>query len=784
MKIKGIVKNIVFESPDSLYKVLNVDLDNNENISITGYFPQIDELGFYEFEGETLIHPKYGIQFNCKNYISLNHTTKDGVINYLSSQKFKGVGIITAQNIVDTLGIDAIDKIKKDETCLLSVKGITKSKAHNIYEAVIQNENSEKIFIKLYSYGLTPHMANTIFSKYEELSITKIEENPYILIYDLSGFGFKRCDDLALKIGFKEDNPIRIKEAILFSIYEKIERTGDTFLTYEQVIDSSINLLNQRSENVSFNSDTINLYIEDLINDNRIIKVDNRIYPINLYKAELNSANKLKDLLDYKFKKVDTDKLKEYILDIENGMNIKLTNEQKKAIVKSLSNKVSIITGGPGTGKTTIMKVLLEAKARLLNLALHDSKFINSILLLSPTGRAAKRLQVQTGINASTIHKALEYNENGGFNKGENDKLSASLIIIDESSMIDIELLSHLLDATLISTQIIFIGDSDQLPSVGAGNVLYDLINSRLIPTSYLTEIMRQKEDSDIIKLASMVNNRNIDFSIFNNKKEVFFYQIDEINVIPLILKILDKYVETSGDLFYDMQLLAPMYSSKCGIDELNKQIQNHFNKSDKYIKVGEKIFKENDKVLQLVNNPELKIMNGDTGVIKMIQKTDDGTFLYIDFDSNIVKYPQALLSDLSLGYAISIHKSQGSEYKNIIMPIVSSFRIMLKKKLLYTAITRAKEKVIIIGNSKAFSSALYQNEDMRQTSLARLINPNLSYIKDSTDFESISYDKENKIDYIKINDSESAFDLIKENLNGITPFDCMKEFNGGKEND
>ena len=418
-----------------------------------------------------------------------------------------------------------------------------------------------------------------------------------------------------------------------------------------------------------------------------------------------------------------------------------------------------------------------------MNLDVHDTKFERNVLLLAPTGRASKRLQIQTGIKAQTIHKALEYNEFGGFNKGLDNKLSENLIIIDESSMIDVELLYHLLEALLITSQIVFVGDFDQLPSVGAGNVLEDLINSKKIVVSRLTEIMRQKEDSDIIKLSQMINNKNIDYSIFNNKKEVFFYQIEEKNVVNLIIKILDRYNSLHNDLYYDMQVLAPMYSGLCGIDELNRQIQAHFNKSERFIKSGDNIFKEGDKVLQLVNNPQLKIMNGDIGIIKVIQKTNDGTYLYIDFDQNIIKYPQSNLSDLALGYAISIHKSQGSEYKNVIIPLVSSFRIMLRKKLIYTAITRAKEKVIIIGNPNAISYALYQNEEIRQTSLARLINPNLVSKSYENHLISNSVEKEEKIQYIRINDSDSAFMYIKEDLNGLTPYDCMEEV-GGNKND
>ncbi|MCR5786501.1 MAG: AAA family ATPase, partial [Acholeplasmatales bacterium] len=515
---------------------------------------------------------------------------------------------------------------------------------------------------------------------------------------------------------------------------------------------------------IRFDNDIINNNLKNLVTNNKIVIIENRIYPRHLYDAEFNVCNRINDLLNTKVSSFDESKIDSFISRFEED-NFNLTREQKSAVKLSLKEKISIITGGPGTGKTTILRCILQVLAALKDEDLHNDSFTRSLLLLAPTGKAAKRMSAQTTIAASTIHKALGYDETGHFAKGKSDRLDASFVIIDESSMIDIDLMSHLLDALNNSTRLIFVGDVNQLPSVGPGNVLSDLITSQKIKVSYLSEIMRQASDSNIIKLAQMINNKNIDFNIFNDKKEVFFYNVNEAQIMPLILKILARFKETGADFYNDMQILAPMYSGLSGIDELNKAIQNTFNSNNDIIKSGEQVYKVFDKVLQTANDPKLEIMNGDTGVIKAINKTDDETNLYIDFDSRLVKYSSRNLSDLTLGYAISIHKSQGSEYKNVIIPISRASRIMLKKKLLYTAVTRAKEKVILIGDINTLTDSLYKEDDVRLTSLARMLNPSL--------LASVDNKKEKEI--IRIDDPVSAFSFIGEtNMDSLTPYDFL----------
>lgn len=764
MKLKGIVKQIVYENPDNLFKVLSVKT-NDDLITISGYFASIEIEGYYEFDGDTIMHPKYGFQFEAKSYVSLKHETKDALVLYLSGPSFKGIGKKGASLIVESLGLDALDLIKKDYHILSKIKGISEKKGKEIYDNIINNAQTESIFIKLYSYGLSVPGANKIFNKYGLSAVSTIEENPYILAYDIANFGFLKCDKLAKSMNIKEDSSIRIKEAILYTLNNVCQNNGFTFLDDNRLFEQTLSLLNNNSS-IIISKELIQNNINLLKASNKIVIIENRIYPKYLYDAEFNVSTRLKELLNYKINNFDETKINNFIKRFEED-NFSLTREQKNAVINSLNDKISIITGGPGTGKTTILKCVLKVLAALKDEDLYSDSFQKSILLVAPTGKASKRLSIQTGIKAFTIHKALGYDEEGHFTKGPNDLLDQSFVIIDESSMIDIDLLNHLISSLRNTTRIIFVGDANQLPSVGPGNVLSDLINSNLFKVSYLNEIMRQAADSNIIKLSQMIINKNIDFNIFNEKKEVFFYNVKEANIKPLILKILTKYKETGSDFYSDMQVLAPMYSGLNGIDELNQAIQETFNDSNDIIKSGDRVFKVGDKVLQTVNDSKLEIMNGDTGIIKAIQKTDECTSLYIDFDNRLVKYSSLNLNDLTLGYVISIHKSQGSEYKNVIIPISLASKMMLKKKLIYTAITRAKEKVILIGDPNVLISSLYKDDDIRLTSLSRMLNPTL--FGNSKEF------KETKV--IKIEDPVSAFDFIGEtNMDSLTPYDFLEK--------
>ena len=459
------------------------------------------------------------------------------------------------------------------------------------------------------------------------------------------------------------------------------------------------------------------------------------------------------------YKKHNIDKIKEALDYVEGTIDITYTPLQKEAIINSLANKLSIITGGPGTGKSTILKGILLCYLKLNKLEIDSEEVSYKILLASPTGRASKRMTEATNMKAYTIHKALGYNFEGGFVHDENNPLSCSLIIIDEASMVDINIASALFRALPNSAQVILVGDSNQLPSVGPGNVLYDLIHTSIFKTTMLNQIMRQANDSDIIKLSQMILNERMDYSVFSNKKEVFFYNTESKDLISYLFKIIDRFISTGGDLQNDLEILAPMYAGVAGIDAINAKIQERYNpEAEKILKRDNKLFKKNDKVLQLKNDAELDIMNGDIGKIIDIIKVDNKDTMIIDFDGHLVNYSAKNIDNLSLAYAISIHKSQGSEFKNVILPILPSYQIMLKKKLIYTAITRAKKKLIIMGKLDSINYAIHNLEYQRQTTLSKRVEDSFN----------------NRIE-IKIFDPEIPFDTLGEyDMDGITPYSFM----------
>lgn len=758
--IKAKVISVIFEAFDSPYKVINT-IYKNESLSILGFFPNINTNLDYEFKGEYVLHPKFGKQFKADSYSLASIDSKEGIIAYLSSEKFKGVGEVSALKIYEEIGPDCIQKIKEDKNVLKKIKGFNNAKIDSIYNALIENEYLDALYVELYSYGLTPKMVSKLYDKYQDKTLLKVKENPYRLIYELDGFGFIKCDSLAFKVGISYDNKTRIEEAIIYTLNNVCYNYGFSFLTNVQLVNSTYNLLNKDKTSI-VSKDMIIKYIDELSSINRIIEENDRYFVKTIYDDEVLLANQLINLNKNKPKKLyEPEKLNDYLKEIEEYFSISYTLSQKEAIFNAINSNISIITGGPGTGKTTIIKGILHLLASLDGLAIVDDDFFKKVLLCAPTGRAAKRLGESCNMRSKTIHKALGYAFDEGFEFGVDNKLSESIIIVDEVSMIDISLAARLLSAIKENAKIILVGDEFQLPSVGPGNVLHDIIESGIINVSRLTEIMRQSLDSDIIKLSNDVNNKYINYDIFKRKKEVFFYPSDGNTTLDKIILFVNNFIEKGGNLLPDLQILIPMYSGICGIDIVNKVIQEKFNPSLNKIEKGNKIFKENDKVLQTQNDPTLGIMNGDIGVIKGIYKDEDEEYLNIDFDGFMVKYPTHNLDNLTLAYAISVHKSQGMEYKNVILPIIPSYYIMLKRKLIYTAITRAKEKLIIIGDYNALCSGVTKDDDKRQTTLEQRLLNKLEFNK--------------KIIYI--NDENIPFDTLgEEGMENITPYSFMND--------
>lgn len=752
--ITGTINNYIYESDESLYKVCELVLDDDSEVIIVGSFPRLDEGLSYEFVGSYREHPKYGKQFFVESYSKSDSLTKSGLLNYLSSGKFYGIGPKIAENIINKLGLDCIKKILADQTVLDGISGLTKPKAEALYTALKDNYLEEQCYIELYGYGLTSKMVSKLYEKYGNSAANKVVEDPYRLITEVEGFGFKKSDNLALKLGINLSDMRRIKASLVYTLNYVCYQNGFTYLTKEQLINSARTLITDVS---LVDEDYINA-ISDLVMEKKIIEEDERIFDYYLYNAEIKCKDKILKLNEIK-SSFSRDDVKEALKYVKDLVGLEYTPLQEDAIINCLSNKLSIITGGPGTGKSTILKGVLLCYAKLLDISPTDDIFSYKVCMVAPTGRAAKRMADATNHKATTIHKALGYNYTDSFSRDENNPLNASLLIVDEASMLDISLASSLFRALPNKCQVILIGDSNQLPSVGPGNVLADLINTSIFKTTTLTQIMRQAKDSDIITLSNMVLQERINYSILSKKNEIFFYDRDAKDTIEGIFKILDNFISKGGDLQNEIEILAPMYAGVAGIDAINQAIQERYNHEEKMIVRDNKVFKKNDKVLQLKNDSILDIMNGDIGKIIDIVKSDEKDALLIDFDGRVVTYMASDLDNLSLAYAISVHKAQGSEFDNVILPVLPSYQIMLRKKLLYTAITRAKKKLIIIGKIDSIEKSLHQTEGIRQTALyQRLENKPVSQED-------------------KIFDPEIPFDTFGEyDMEGITPYSFMNK--------
>lgn len=753
--ITGSIISYLYKADDSLYKVAKIETKDSDEIIIVGNFLELEEGLEYEFVGSFIEHSKYGRQFKVESYTKANSFSEEGLIAYLSSDKFYGIGPKLAKNIVDELGLDCIDQIMKNPDCLDSVYQMTKAKKGIISEVLSNNYATEQVFIKLFSYGLTSKMIYKLYEVYNTDAVTRIEENPYRLIYEVDGYGFKKCDLLAMKLGIKENDKLRIEEAVRYTLNVVCYQQGFTFLNYNQLCNSTLNLLNNNS--LILNSD-LDYALETLIENDKIIKEEERYFDAALYKAEADCANRINKNLANKIKLYKSEEIKAKIKIVEQDLSIKYTDLQVEAITKALSSKISIITGGPGTGKSTIINGIIRCYALLNDLVFPSEDLDSKIILMAPTGRAAKRMTEVTNFKAATIHKTLGYNYEGSFNHNSECPLYCSLAIVDETSMIDINLASSMFKALPLKSQIILVGDENQLPSVGPGNVFHDLIASNLFTTVKLYEVMRQAADSNIIKLSNMIYSGKIDFRIFGQKKEVYFYPCDTTTLKDILFRLLDAYVEHGNDIQNGMQILIPMYAGVAGIDSINQAITNRYNSSTSKIVRDNLIIKENDKVLQLKNDPELNLMNGDIGIVKGFITLKEKDYIMINFEGKMVTYPVKEIDNLRLAYAISIHKSQGSEYDNVVLPILPSYYMMLRKKIIYTGVTRAKKKLIILGNLETLQNAITNLEQIRQTGLLDKLSN--KYSANET----------------KIFDASIPFDTFGEyDMDGITPYSFME---------
>lgn len=722
--VKGIFKQTIFKSDKGyiigLLKVLDTNIIEvreyiDKAITFTGYFADLNENEKYIMYGDIFIHPKYGFQYNVKSSERVKPDDKDGIIEFLSSDLFKGIGEKIAIRIVDTLGLDALNLIIKDRTCLFNVPKLSEDKINLIYNTLIKYEESHQTIVKLTEMGFSMRDALNIYNTYKSNTIRIIDNNIYRIIDDVDDINFKKVDCIALNYITDKCDLNRIKACIIYGIKELTFRSGDTYLDLSSIFSFVSNYLN---DNIT--DDLFNEAINELELELKIKVEDDRYYLFEDYEAEEYIASKINYLINKstnKYKNIDM-----RIKELEDKYNINYSAKQEEAIKKAICNNILIITGGPGTGKTTIIKAIVDLYKTLNKYNSND--LIKNVALLAPTGRASKRMSESTNLPATTIHRFLKWNKEADeFMINEYNPDFSNLVIVDEVSMIDNRLMASMLKGLTNNIKLVLVGDYNQLPSVGCGNVLKDLIDSDIIDTIELDLIYRQNNTSYIPILANDIKNDSIDSDVLVDRDDYKFLKCSSDMIIPSIVNITKKIISKGYD-YKRVQIMAPMYAGVNGIDNINKILQDVFNESSidkKEIKYGDVIYRENDKVLQLVNDPDNNVFNGDIGYIKNIdyKGKSNSPEITIDYDNNIVTYSSKDFNKFKHGFIISIHKSQGSEFELVIMPVCLSYKRMLYKKLIYTGVTRAKKKLIIIGEALAFLNGIRNtNEKIRMTTL------------------------------------------------------------------
>ncbi len=678
----------------------------NRTITFTGYFHELNEDDTYIFNGTLLEHSKYGEQFNVSEYERCLPEERDSIVEFLSSGIFKGIGERTAEKIVDRLGNNTLTIILENPSNLLLIPTVTKKQIDVLHNTLIDYEASYNTILLLNELGFITKDSMLIYNKYKQNTKNVIEENLYQVAEDINELTFKKVDSIALKYNYERLDMRRIKSAIVFTIDEICNLLGHSYLYIEELFNYTKQYLGDNIKEELF-IDSLNSLILEL----KIVKEDEKYYLKAMWDAEENIVKRIKYLLckeDNKYKCID-----KFVKLLEEEKDITYNEEQLLAVKNAVIKNFLIITGGPGTGKTTIIKAITELYKNMNKLSYND--LVKDIALLAPTGRASKRLSEKSLLPAATIHSFLRWNkESNKFAINEYNKSDVKLVIVDEASMIDVYLFNSLLKGLSVDTKIIIVGDYNQLPSVGPGELLKDLIESNVCNVINLKYLYRQQEGSTIIDLAYDINSGIINENLFNNEKDLFFIE-EKNNTVEEIKKICLQYKKID---YKEFQILVPMYKGINGIDNINKEIQEIYNprsSSKKELIVGEITYRENDKVLQLVNMPDEKIFNGDIGIIEKIDKKE----IIINFDGNSVKFTPSNYHKFKHGYAISIHKSQGSEFDTVVMPIVSAYSKMLYRKLYYTAVTRAKNKLYIVGDMNVLNYASTNNkDDIRKTSI------------------------------------------------------------------
>ena len=716
IEITGRLIKTIFHSESNLFTVGVFKLYelNEKEVTVTGYFPKFNKDLLIALSGYYTEHPRYGMQFQVSHYRRILPTDRDSIINYLKSPLFKGIGKGFAEKLVDTFGEDVLNQLKDDITIIRSIKGWTKVKEEAPYEGLILAGQSEEAMKFFTTHGLGIRNIMRLDRIYGTRVLEIVKENPYRLVEEVDGIGFITADKLAMSMGFEADDPRRLRAALIMMIMNECMRTGDSYVEFEALE----NLFSKEFSDHQHNFDSI---LDDCVRQKKIIRQDQRYFHPSQYYNEKFIASYFETYPNEPLDPVEMDDLDKALLEREKRLSIHYDLLQNTAIHTFFSEPITILTGGPGTGKTTVVGAMIDLYKTLYA--------TSSVICCAPTGRAAKRLNELTGTDSTTIHALLKWDlEANTFGKNEADLLALDCLIIDEFSMVDTWLFGNLLKAAKNVKKILIVGDVDQLPSVSPGSVLRDLIDSKRFNTIALQTIYRQKEGSDVIELAHQIRENKVNLEGLT--KDIRWIDCSAIEVKQLILDIIDQGLQ-KGYSVSDIQVLAPMYNRQAGIDALNHAVQKMVNppSADKNeLQISYVTFREGDKILQLKNQPPDDVYNGDIGILLEVihAKNDENkqNRLVVDFDGRIVEYTSESFINITLAYCISIHKSQGSEYPIVILPVLNEQKIMLQRRLLYTAITRASKSLILIGEKSAFLYGLSRkDENPRKTCLLEYLS-------------------------------------------------------------
>ena len=730
-KIKGYVEHIIFRNEENGYTVFNLNNDDGD-LTCVGKLHYIEEGALLELTGEYTVHKLYGTQLQIETSRICAPEDLVSIERYLGSGAIKGVGTSLAGRIVKKFKEDTFRIIEEEPERLAEIKGISERKAREIAVQVEEKRDMREAMIYLQKYGISTTLAARIYDHYGQSIYRVIEENPYQMADHVPGVGFRTADEITAKVGIHTDSDYRIRSGIFYTLLQSIGE-GHIYLLQNTLLYRAGQLLEVEITHIE-------QYLMDLAMEKKIVLKNEedgtRVYAARYYYMELNTARMLHDL-NIEFDISET-VIQNRLSALQENAGISLDEMQETAVLEAVRHGVFILTGGPGTGKTTTINTMIH---------FFEGEGMD-ILLAAPTGRAAKRMTEATGCEAQTIHRLLEVEgnpeeeEKTGFAKNAENPLEADVIIIDETSMVDLPLMYSLLDAVMPGTRLILVGDSNQLPSVGPGSVLKDIIASGSFPVVMLKKIFRQAGESDIVVNAHKIN-RGEGVVLDNKSKDFFFLKRQDANVIisvviTLIQKKLPKYVNAD---IYDIQVLTPMRKGLLGVERLNRILQEYLNPPDKNKKereYGDRLFREGDKVMQIKNNYQLEwevktkygmtvdkglgIFNGDMGIVRTINTYEETVTVEYD-EHRLVKYPYVLLEELELAYAITVHKSQGSEYPAVVIPLLQGPRQLYYRNLLYTAVTRAKSCVTIVGSDMVFQEMIQNTREQdRNTSLAERI--------------------------------------------------------------